>query len=295
MTQDNPNLRGALLMMASMATFTFNDACMKALSDELPLFQAVFMRGIATVTMMGAGAWYFGQLHLNIARRDWALIALRTTAEVAAAYFFITALFNMPIANATAILQALPLSVTLAGAVFLGEAVGWRRLLAILIGFAGVLFIVQPGAAGFNSFSIYAILAVAVVTVRDLAARRLSADVPSMTVALTAAVAVTVVMGLASITDTWVRPSSLAWVQLAGASVFIIGGYLFSVMTMRVGQIGAIAPYRYTSLIWALLLGLVFFGEWPDNLTLLGAAIVVATGIFTLLRERRLSSTVAKG
>ncbi|MEE9427154.1 MAG: DMT family transporter [Paracoccaceae bacterium] len=289
MTNDNPNLNGALLMMASMAAFTLNDACMKALSDELPLFQAVFMRGLATVAMMGLGVAFLGGLQFSMPRRDWWLVGLRTLAEIASAYFFITALFNMPIANATAILQALPLSVTLAGAVFLGEAVGWRRLLAILIGFVGVLFIVQPGASGFNSYSIYALLAVVSVTVRDLSARRLSANVPSVTVAFIAAIAVTIVMGLASITDSWARPSTLAWMQLAGASVFIIGGYLFSVMTMRVGQIGAIAPYRYTSLIWALLLGLVFFGEWPDMLTLIGAAIVVATGIFTLLRERRLN------
>lgn len=288
MAPHNPNLRGALLMMASMAAFTFNDTCMKALSDELPLFQAVFIRGLATVAMMVVGALYFGKLHLAIPRRDWALIGLRTAAEVAAAYFFITALFNMPIANATAILQALPLSVTLAGAVFLGEAVGWRRMLAILFGFLGVLLIVQPGAAGFNGYSIYALLAVLMVTVRDLAARRLSAAVPSVTVAVVAAISVTAVMGVASISDVWVRPSPLAWAQLAAASVFIIGGYLFSVMTMRVGEIGVIAPYRYTSLIWALLLGLVVFGDWPDVPTLLGAGMVVATGIFTLVRERRL-------
>ena len=288
MAIQNPNLRGALFMMASMAAFTFNDACMKALSDELPLFQAVFMRGVATVVLMGTGVILFGGVKFDLSRRDWALIGSRTAAEIGAAYFFITALFNMPIANATAILQALPLSITLAGAVFLGEAVGWRRLLAILLGFAGVLLIVQPGAAGFNSFSIYALMAVASVTIRDLSARRLSADVPSMTVALVAAVVVAIVMGLASLGDTWVRPSGFAWLQLAGASVFIIGGYLFSVMTMRVGEIGAIAPYRYTSLIWALLLGFVVFGEWPDALTIIGAGIVVVTGIFTLLRERSL-------
>ncbi len=287
------NLRGAFFMMASMAAFTFNDACMKALSDEIPLAQAVFMRGVATAVLMVLLARRFGRLRFDIARRDWALIALRTLAEIAAAYFFITALFNMPIANATAILQALPLTVTLAGAVFLGEAIGWRRLVAILIGFAGVLLIVQPGAEGFSIYSVYAVLAVLTVTVRDLAARRLSVHVPSMTVALLASLGVTLSFGVVSVLDEWAMPSRLAWAQLAGASVFIIGGYLFSVMTMRLGDIAAVTPFRYTSLLWALLLGLVVFGEWPDALTMTGAAIVVATGIWTLMRERRLARAQA--
>ncbi|MGR3662391.1 MAG: DMT family transporter [Paracoccaceae bacterium] len=286
MPQMPENQRAALLMMASMATFTFNDACMKSLSDEIPLFQAIFLRGAMTSVMMIALATMLGGLNFSLSRRDWGLVALRTAAEVAAAFLFISALFNMPIGNATAILQALPLAVTLAGAVFLREAVGWRRMSAILIGFCGILMIVQPGADGFNAFSIYAILAVVAVTIRDLVVRRLSSDVPSMTVAVVAAVGVTVLSGFASLSETWVQPSPLAMAQLVGASVFIIGGYLFSVMTMRIGDIGFVAPFRYTSLLWALLLGFVIFGEWPNKLALAGISIVVATGLFTLLRER---------
>ena len=287
------NLRGALLMMGSMAAFTFNDAAMKALSDELSLFQAVFMRGLFTTAALAAFAAATGQLSFALPRRDWGLVALRSAAEVAAAWFFISALFNMPIANATAILQALPLTVTLAGALFLGEAVGWRRLTAIVIGFGGVILIVRPGAADFNLYSIHAVAAVLTVTVRDLAARRLSASVPSMTVALVAALAVTLASGVASVGQPWAPLSPAGWAQLIAASLFVIGGYVFSVMTMRVGDIGAVAPFRYTSLLWALLLGLVLFGEWPDRLTLAGAGIVVATGVFTLLRERRLNRRLA--
>ena len=132
------------------------------------------------------------------------------------------------------------------------------------------------------------ILSVATVPVRDLAARRLSSDVPSLSVALIAALAVTGFAGLASISEQWASPSLIALAQLAAASVFIIAGYVFSVMTMRIGDIGAVTPFRYTSLIWALLLGFFIFGDWPSSLTLIGAGIVVATGIFTLMRERRL-------
>ena len=125
------NTRGALLMMASMAGFTLNDTFMKALSGEMPLFQLIFLRGILTTLAIGAMAWYVGALHLRIPRRDRALITLRMFAEIGSAYFFLTALYNMPLANVSAIMQSLPLVVTLAAALFFGEPLGWRRMTAI--------------------------------------------------------------------------------------------------------------------------------------------------------------------
>ena len=180
------------------------------------------------------------------------------------------------------------LAVSLAGAIFFREKIGWRRLGAIAVGFIGVLLIVKPGADGFNIYSMYALATVLVVTVRDLAARRLDATVPSLTVAWVGAVGVTIVSGLASLTETWVMPSTMGMAQIAGAVIFIIGAYTLSVMTMRVGDIASVSPFRYTGLLWAMLMGWFVFGDWPDNLTLLGSAIVAATGIITLMRERRL-------
>lgn len=284
-----PNSRGALLMMSGMAAFTLNDTCMKALSDQIPLFQAVFLRGIFTSFALAGAAAYLGALRTRLSRRDQALIWVRSLAEVAAAYFFISALFNMPIANVSAILQALPLTVTLAGALFLREQVGWKRMLAILVGFLGVLLIVKPGAEGFNSYSVFAVISVIAVTIRDLAARRLSPDVPSLTVALAAAVMVTAFGGIGMMTQPWTPVGGLEALQLAGTVFFVIGGYIFSVMAMRVGEIGVVAPFRYFSLLSALVLGFFVFGEWPDELTLLGSTIVVATGVFTFYRERRLA------
>lgn len=276
-------------MMASMAAFTLNDACMKALSDELPLSQALFLRGLATTALMYLLARSVGGLTFTMSRRDRMLVRLRNVMEIGTAYFFINALFNMPLANASAIMQALPLSVTLAGALFLGHAVGWRRLSAILVGFLGVMLIVRPGLAGFNIYSLYVLIAVLLVTIRDILSRMLSTDVPTMTVALMNAFSVTVAFGLASIFTDWAPLSGKAAWQLGAASVFIIGGYVFSVAAMRVGEIAIIAPFRYTSLLWALALGLVVFSDWPDGLTLIGSAIVVATGVYTFYRERRIS------
>lgn len=280
------NMRGALFMMGSMLSFTFNDAFMKSLAGEVPLFQAIFVRGVATSVFLLVIAWRLGAFKTSISRKDWTIILWRALAEVLAAYFFISALFNMNFANVSAILQALPLCITLAGAIFLREPVGWRRMGAILIGFFGVLLIVQPGGDDFNSYSVYAILSVIAVTFRDLAARRLSGSVPSMIVALSAAFMVTASAGLAAVTQPWVTLSQTHVLHLGGTVFFVIGGYLFSVMAMRVGDISFVAPFRYVSLVGAIALGAVVFGERPGWLTLIGAAIVVATGLFTLFRER---------
>ncbi len=284
----SPNMIGALLMMASMACFTLNDSLIKLTAGAIPLFQLLFLRGVVTSILIIALRGRLGVMHFNIAPRDWALIGLRTGAEVLTAYFFLSALLNMPLANVTAILQVLPLSVTLASAVFLREAVGWQRMAAIGIGFIGVLLIVKPGADGFNIWSIYALVAMFFITARDLITRQLSPDVPSMTVTLVTALAVMGAAGLASLTQPWVGVSIPQASLIAGSALFILGGYYFSIQVMRAADVSFTAPFRYTGLIWALLIGYLVFDHWPDQMTLAGACIVVATGLFTLYRERRL-------
>lgn len=283
----SPNTVGALLMIASMASFTINDTLIKLTDGAVPLMQLLVIRGVVSSVLILCLARWLGSIHFRISSRDWALIAIRSLAEVGAAYSFITALLNMPLANVTAILQVLPLTVAVGAALFLGEPLGWRRVSAILLGFAGMLLIVRPGADGFSLWSAYALIAVLCVTLRDLATRRLSAEVPSMTVTLVAALTVMVFAGLASTATQWVPIDGRLALLIGGASVFIIGGYFFSVQVMRVGEIGFVAPFRYTGLLWALILGWLVFGEWPGHLTLFGAAIVVATGAFTLYRERQ--------
>ena len=285
------NARGALLMMASMAGFTINDTFMKSLSDHLPLFQLLFLRGVGTIIAITVIAKWLGLLHLRFPVADRKLILIRSIAEIGSTYFFMVALFHIPLANVSAIFQALPLAITLAGMVFLGEQVGWRRLIAILIGFGGVMLIIRPGGDGFSSYSLYALASVACVVVRDLVVRRMSDHVPSLVVALGAAVAVTVSSGLASLTTEWVQPDAQDILKILGALCFLVAAYLSSIATMRVGNLGFVAPFRYTGLLWALMLGLVIFGDWPDGLTLIGAMIIVATGLFTLFRERMLAAT----
>ncbi|MEC8573382.1 MAG: DMT family transporter [Pseudomonadota bacterium] len=287
------NQKGALLMMGSMAGFTLNDGFIKLLGQNLPLSQILTLRGLLVSVLIFGLARALGALRLNLSRRDWGLVIGRSVAEAVTTYFFLSALMVMPIANITAILQMLPLTVTLAAVLVFGETVGWRRSLASAAGFLGMLLIVRPGPNGFDSGTGYAIAAVACITARDLFTRRLSAEVPSMTVSLVAALSVTAFGALWGLGEDWQPISYDAGAMLLGASGMIFVGYLFSVMAMRVGDVSAVAPFRYTGLLWALLLGWAIFNSWPDALTLVGAAIVVAAGVFSLMREapRRISES----
>lgn len=286
MSAISDNIRGAALMTAAMFLFTVNDTLIKLAAEAVPLWQLLFLRGALASVMLAAICGWLGQFR-RFARGDLGLVALRSLSEIGAAYFFLTALINMPLANVTALLQLLPLTVTLCAALFFREPLGWRRLMAIFVGFGGMLLIVQPGTSGFNSWSVYALIAVVFVTMRDLATRRMSPDMPSMFVTLIGAIGVAAFAGVVSTTESWVVPPLREGVYLVTSSLVIGGAYLCSVMVMRVGELGFVTPFRYTALVFALLLGLVVFGDWPDALTLVGAAIIVATGLFTLYRERR--------
>ena len=289
------NLRGALYMNVAMAAFTVGDATMKLVTETLPLFQTIAMRGAVSVAVLTVIAARSGVLLPALGPQDRWRLGLRTLAEVGATVLFLGALLHMPLANLSALMQTLPLAVTLGAALAFAEPIGWRRLLAIFIGFCGVLLIIRPGSAGFDIWSVAGLGSVACVVVRDLVTRRMSRALPSAVVALAASIAVAL-MGLAGTLVTGWSPVGLREVLLvvfaAGA---LIVGYLSSVKTMRVGEIGFVAPFRYTALIWAILLGWLVFGTLPDALTLVGAGIVIATGIFTLYRERRIAQSRVRG
>ena len=256
-----PNSQGAILMAVSMFSFVLNDGLMKALFVDMSIYQAIFLRGMVTAPLLALLAWRAGVLMARLGGRDTRLVIIRVISEVAATIGFLTALRHMPLANVTAILQALPLTVTMAAALFLGEAVGWRRWLAILLGLSGVLLIIRPGMASFSVYSIWALGAVAAVTLREVTTRKLSKDVPSLPVALATAVAI---CGLGAVSlpgVTWMPVSPVMWIYVGGAGVAIIGGYLFSVMAVRIGDLGFVSPFRYTSMIWAIALGYLLFSE----------------------------------
>jgi drug/metabolite transporter (DMT)-like permease len=282
------NARGAVFMMASMAGFALNDALIKSVAGDLPLFQAVFLRGVFATALIGGLAVAQGALAYRPGRRDRRLIGQRVFAEIAGTVCFLTALFNMPIANATAILQSAPLAVTLGAALFLGERVGWRRYLAIGIGFFGVMVIVRPGSDGFTVYSLWALATIVFIALRDLSTRSLSPGAPAAFVVLVTSTVMTAAAGLAAVLTDWRDFHAVHLATLAASGASLLVGYVFGVSAMRTGEIGFTQPFRYTLILWAILLGIVIFGEMPDVWMLTGSAVIVATGLFTFYRERRL-------
>ena len=288
------NFKGAAFMVVSQAAFVFNDALMKLASADLSLFQTIFLRGIFTTLFLGAIAWRTKALFRTVSVADRKILAFRIFGEVGATLCYLTALFNMPIANSTAILQALPLAVTLGAALFLGEAVGWRRYSAIAVGFIGVLIIVRPGAEGFNAYSFWALAAVVFIVLRDLATKKVSNAVPSIYVALLTSVFLTLTAGILLPTSGWQPVQLISVGYLIGAGCFVMVGYLSVIVAMRRGETSFVSPFRYTILLWAILLGIVVFGDIPDFWTIVGSIILVITGVYTFYRENKLKKRAQK-
>ncbi|MDT2058261.1 MAG: DMT family transporter [Planktomarina sp.] len=280
------NIRGAFFMIASMVCFAVNDAIIKSLGGVLPVFQTLAVRGGLVVVMLAVLVMRSGwQVH-KLGQRDRMILSLRTLSEVGAAFFIVTALFNMELANMNAILQILPLTIPLAAFLFLGEPLGWRRISAISIGFLGMLLIVKPGSDGFNIYSLFCLAAVVCVTIRDLTARSLGAKLSSQEMSFFAAFGVFLAASLAAAFEPWAPVSFVAWTALLGASVAIFFGYIVSVLAIRIGDVSFTAQFRYIGLIAALILGHVFFSEWPDFYSFIGAGVIVGTGAFTIYRQR---------
>ena len=273
-------------MIFSTLAFVLNDGLMKIILIELSVYQAIFLRGMITIPIMSIMALRTGGIFFKSSRRDKKIILARVAAEVLATFCFLTALRHMPLGNVTAILQAVPLFVTIAAVLFLNDTLGWRRWIAVTAGFCGVLVIARPGLEGFSIYSLWALGAVICVTVREIATRQLSEDIPSLPVALMTAIAICGFGAINLTRQNWVALEATHLGYLTVAGIAIVGGYLFSVMAVRIGDISFVSQFRYTGMIWAVALGFLLFGDRPDLATILGAIIIIIAGLYSLHRER---------
>lgn len=273
-------------MVISMAAFTVNDAIAKFVSDSMNMAQVMLVRGVFASMLVGVIAWQSGAL-TQLRHALNSMVMLRVAGDAAGTLTFLLALQHLPLANVSAILQALPLAVAMGAALFLGEGVGWRRWLAISVGFIGVLIVVRPGVEGFSVHSLLVLACVLFCAVRDLATRRIPEAIPSLLVSAVTSTAITILgAALLPAMGGWtpIQPSMVLYLALAAVLVLI--GYQFIIMAMRVGDISFIAPFRYTALLWAIALSIVIFGDFPDSAMIMGSAIIVASGLYTLYRER---------
>ena len=273
-------------MSVSVLGYILNDTIIKYFAANLPIFQTIFVRGFLVSILITLVCIHRSAFKQSITRKDAPLVITRSILDLSATLFFLTALFNMPLANANAILQILPLTVTLFGAIFLGEKFGWYRAIAIMFGFLGVIFITKPGTSGFNVYSVFAIIAVLFITTREIVTRRISKESSTLLIALITAIAITLSGGIGLIfLGNWMEASPSTFLGLGAASLFIFMAYYFSIPAMQYGEISFVSPFRFTLMLWAVLLGFLVFDEIPDKLTFLGATIIILSGIFTIYRE----------
>jgi drug/metabolite transporter (DMT)-like permease len=273
-------------MGVSMAAFTMNDTITKAVSSEMNFGQVMLVRGLFAIVLVAAFAYHQRALR-PLGTLMLMPVALRVFGEIGGTISFMAAIVHLPLANTSAIFQALPLAITLGAALIFREPVGWRRWSAIAAGFIGVLIIVRPGLAGFSQYALFALVSVAFCALRDLATRKIPAQIPSLFITLLTTVTVTAAGGaILAPLGGWTPPSANALGLQALAAVLLLIGYQCIITALRTGDISAVAPFRYSALLWAMLLGYLVFGDLPDAMMVLGAAIIVLSGLYAFNRER---------
>lgn len=287
------NRAGIFLMVAAMAGFALEDMFVKLAARDMPVGQILTIMGAIGAPVFALIARLQGARLITPAL--WSRpVLLRNGGELVGTFGYISAVALTPLATASAILQALPLVVTMGAALFLGAKVGWRRWSAILVGFLGVLIVLRPGAGDFEPASLLAVLGVAGLALRDLATRTVPRETSSMVLSAYG-FAMTVPLGLAMLAlgpaPVAVGTQGALW--LAGALAMGLGGYWAIVEAMRLGEIAVVTPFRYSRLLFALILGALVFAEYPDAWTLTGAALIIASGLYTFTRERALSRRAA--
>lgn len=288
-------VRGPLFMMASTLSYVINDTLMKVATAALPPYEVLLLRGLSAMV------WGFPLLIILGYGKDVPLIferrvLVRSLFETLSILAFILALANMQIANATALMQITPLLVMIGAALVLREPTGGNRLALIVAGFVGAVMIVQPAAGGISVYALLALAAAALGAVRDLSGRRIGDHVPGMIVAMSAVVVVLVGAGVGHIVfEHWVVPGASELALLAGAGLFLIFGHFFLFMAYRVGPIHTAAPFYYFFTIWAMIAGLVVFGDFPNPLAVAGIVLVLASGLAIVLLDRRARQVAVTG
>jgi drug/metabolite transporter (DMT)-like permease len=279
------NQRGALFMTASMAGFAVEDVFVKAAAQTLPLGQVLLTIGFMGMLVFAAMAARQGESLLPPAFRSRAML-IRSAFEITGRLFYGLAITLTALSTTSAILQATPLVVVAGAALVLGERVGLQRWLAVLVGFAGVLVILRPGA-DFSALSLLAVVGLLGFAGRDLATRAAPEGLSNRQLGALGFAMLAIAGAILLVVSGGARvPDTATAARLAGGVVFGVAGYHALTYAMRTGEVSAVTPFRYTRLVFAMILAMALFGERPDLATWIGAALVVGSGVFALTRGR---------
>lgn len=283
----SPNLRGIACMIMAGCTFVANDSFMKLVLADAPPMQVLFMRGAAAsfwclplVFILGYGR----EIHRVI--NPWVL--LRAAFEIFAVTSFILALNHMPIGDITAIFQISPLFVVIGVSLIWGEKIGAIRTVLIALGLTGALLVAQPGSTSASPYAAFGFLTAIGSALRDLAGRKVPHSIPGIVVALTTIIAVMTIAGLSTVSfETWVPPSNANILKMLAAGLFLVGGHTFVFLAFRFTKAATVAPFYYTFTLWAMLSGLIVFGDTPNWLSILGIVLILTSGLASIALDQR--------
>lgn len=282
-------VRAILLMILSMALLALSDMFIKLASQSAPFSQVMLCVSLGGTALLALVATSQGEPLLTPQARH-PMVLWRNLCEIVAALGMVSGIALIPLTTFAAIMQVAPILVTLGAAIFLKEQVGWRRWAAVIAGLVGMLIVIRPGMEGFHPASIFAVIGVSALAMRDLITRLAPADIPAITLStwgfgatIPAGLGLMLVLG-----DQPVWDETTLW-HILGAILVTTSGYFAITTAMRMAPASIVAPFRYTRLIFTTSLGMLVFGERLDGPTMIGAGIILAAGLYTFFRERRLA------
>lgn len=281
-------LRGIVYMVLGGALLTLNDAVVKWMTADFPVGQTLFLRGVFVFLPIALLVHRTGGL-ATLKVTNWKGQGTRAALVVFSTFMFITGLSLLPLADAIAIGFAGPIFLTVLAVPLLGEFVGWRRWSAVIVGFLGVLIMLRPGSDGLNWYALFPLGAALAGAFRDIITRRISGTESSVAIMLVTTSAVTLA-GLASFPFTeWRMPSPRDLGLFALAGTVLGGAHYLMIDTFRHAEAGLVAPFKYSTMIWAVLFGFALWGDIPDRWIFIGSALVIGSGLYILHREARVS------
>lgn len=287
------NRAGIIDLSMAMALFIVNDALVKLVSESLPGLQLIFIRGLFACLLMLALCAASGAFKSDALQGKWPArhllqprVLIRASLDASASLIYLTAMFHMPLANATAINMATPLFITLIAIKLFKERVHPGQGLAIALGFFGVLLIVQPAASGFNAWGLMCLAGTVLHAGRDVMTRVIPAQIPALLITLSTVISVTFFSGTLMVFQGWQTPNLRQLALLAAAGILLSGGYFLLTRAMRQGQMSVVAPFRYSGLLFALVLGWLVWGEVPNAMAFAGIGLLVGAGLYMLRAKK---------
>ena len=277
------SLRGILCMLGGALSLTINDAMAKYLTQSYPVGQVMALRGLSIILLLIAFLFFMNNLQaLKIF--SWKGHLLRAGAMTGSTFFFITGLSLLPITDAIAIAFVAPILTTILGVIILREAVSWKRWTAIFVGFFGVIIILQPTSDAFKIAAIAPMGAAAFGAARDVITRAISGSENSLSILFTSMLMITIA-GFLTYPLGWsaVKLSHI-WIFITSSLLVGLAQYLM-IEAFRLGEVALISPFKYSSLLWATLIGLVIWNDLPSKHVVLGAFILILSGIYLLRNE----------